>query len=606
LKTAKLFPDFESLGGYYGKKPNPLRFKQLVVLFDETGVPEPGDAVDLGRKRRYNGDWMLRNNLCFCLLLCFFPCILPAQEALKSAEEEYYNFLALQGYIERPTLNYRTLSDSKWNIDETIEHPWQEQNLGAYKPFFGDSRMKVYGTELFMSVNSRAPYGQNDGVLWQGRGLNMLIKGGVRFEGYGVELTLLPHFSFSQNASFDIMPSNYDSEYGYFWGYGHNIGADAPQRFGDKPFLDWDFGDSEIRYTWRTLTVGFGTQAIWLGPAYLNSILHSNNAPAYPKFDIGLRRQKVTIPWNNWYAGDVEARLWVGRLSESGFFDYDDSNNYTMIHGLVFSYAPSFLPGLTLFANRVCLVPWEWKNLKYIFPTNEEENEKEDAIDDQKSSFGFSWIFPQVGFEVYGELGIDDFVPDGFPQGYIRYPLHTMMYTVGIKKTISVMPSRKIYGELLFEWNSMEMSQDFQFQWPYSPYFHHKVIHGYTNRGQWLGAGSGWGGNSQYLGFKIYYQKGTSSLFIHRNNPDNNFLYSKAVFDSAIGHELERKYFKSWRANLAVGVDTNYFFSNVFCLGGGFIYNQIINPYYYLNKINYFSDGFTHNISLYLLIKIYL
>ena len=534
----------------------------------------------------------------FILFFFFLTFILPAQEALKSIEEEYFDFLALQGLTERPTLNYRTLSDSVWKIDEDAIHPWQENNLGVFHPLFGDFRMRVYGPELFMSYNTAAPYGQNDGLLWQGRGFNSLFKGGVRFEGYGVELTLLPHFAFSQNAEFDIMPSAYENEYGYFWGGS----ADAPQRFGDKPFFDWDFGDSEIRYTWKTLTIGFGTQAIWLGPSNINSILHSNNAPAYPKFDIGLRRQRVTIPWVNWYAGDVEARLWVGQLSESEYFDNDDSNNNTMFHGFSFSYAPSFLPGLTLFVNRVCLVPWEWNNIKFIFPS------KENTIEDQKSSFGVSWIFPQVGLEVYGELGIDDFVPDGLPNGYIRYPFHTMLYTVGLKKTIPVLPTRKIYGELFFEWNTMEMSQDFQFQWPYSPYFHFPIIHGYTNKGQWLGAGSGWGGNSQYLAFKLYYPKGFTSLFLHRNNPDNNFIYSKAVDASALDNdgELAKKYFKSWKANIIIGIDTNYFITNSFSLGAGFIYNKIINPYYYYKKTEYWSDLIINNFSMNIFIKAYL
>jgi len=428
---------------------------------------------------------MTKHFFSFIFFFFLFYSILPAQEALKSIEEEYYDFLALQGLTERPALNYRTLSDSVWKIDKDAAHPWQDNNLGTIHPLFGDFRMRVYGPELFMSYNTAAPYGQNDGLLWQGRGFNSLFKGGVRFEGYGVELTLLPHFAFSQNAEFDIMPSAYESEYGYFWGYAHNIGADAPQRFGDKPFFDWDLGDSEIRYTWKTLTVGFGTQAIWLGPSYLNSMLHSNNAPAYPKFDIGLRKQRIVIPWINWYAGDVETRFWVGRLSESEYFDSDDTNNYTMFHGFSFAYTPSFLPGLTLFTNRVCLIPWEIENIKFIIPSDD------NTIEDQKSSFGFSWIFPQVGFEVYGELGFDDFVPNSFPQGYIRYPFHTMMYTIGLKKTIPIISASKIYLELLFESNSMEMSQDFHFQWPYSPYFHHQVLHGYTNRGQWLGAGSG-------------------------------------------------------------------------------------------------------------------
>jgi hypothetical protein len=542
----------------------------------------------------------------FTLFNFLFPVFLSSQEALKSIEEEYFNFLALQGLTIRPTLNYRTLSDSVWKIDGEYEHPWQDNNLGVFHPLFGDFRVRIYGPELYMSVNTTAPYGQNDGLLWQGRGFNALFKSGARFEGYGLELTILPHFAFSQNADFDIMPSAYESEYGYIWGYDYNIGADAPQRFGDKPFFDWDFGDSEIRYTWKTLTIGFGTQAIWLGPSNINSLLHSNNAPAYPKLDVGLRRQRVTIPWINWYAGDVEARIWLGRLSESDYFDSDDSNNFTMFHGFSFAYAPSFLPGLTFFANRACLVLWDWKNLKYIFPTREIDNENGIAIDDQKASLGFSWVFPQVGFEVYGELGIDDFVPDDFPHGYIRYPIHSMTYTVGFKKNIPIMPFKNIYGELLFEWNTMEMSQDFQFQWPYSPYFHHQIIHGYTNKGQWIGAGSGWGGNSQYIGFKLYYPKGFSSLFIHRSNPDNNFLYSKAVYDSAGGGELEIKYFKNWKSHLSIGIDSNHFFSGFFNVNGGFVYNYIINPYYFLNKKYDMVDEIKKYLSIYILTKIHL
>ena len=511
----------------------------------------------------------------------------------------------MQGLTERPALNYRTLSDSVWNVNAEAKHPWQGNNPGAWHPIFGDFRLRSYGPELFMSGNTTEPYGQNDGVLWQGRGFNALLKGGARFEGYGVELTLLPHFAFSQNAPFDIMKPEmsgpeYEGKadtYGYFWNR-----VDAPQCFGDKAFFDWDFGDSEIRYTWRTLTAGFGTQAIWLGPSYLNSMLHSNNAPAYPKFDIGLRRQRVTIPWVNWYIGDIEARLWVGQLTESYYFDNDVTNDHTMIHGFTFAYAPSFLPGLTLFANRVCLVPWAWENLKFILPKDE------NTIEDQKSSFGVSWVFPQAGVEVYGELGIDDFIPNGFSfppkftHGYIRYPFHTMMYTAGFKKVISVRPDRDVYGELFFEWNSMEMSQDFQFQWPYSPYFHYPIIHGYTNKGQWLGAGTGWGGNSQYLGFKLYYPKGSSTIFMHRNNPDNNYIYSKAVYASA-SRELEENFFTAFKANLAVGIDTRYFITNAFILGGGLIYNFIVNPQYYFTKTDNWVDVLVHTFSFQLTVK---
>jgi hypothetical protein len=202
---------------------------------------------------------------------------------------------------------------------------------------------------------------------------------------------------------------------------------------------------------------------------------------------------------------------------------------------------------------------------------------------------------------VYGELGIDDYVANhkGGPiEGYLRYPLHTLAYTVGLKKTITINEQRNLYGELFFEWNTMEMSQDFQFQWPYNWYFHGTIAQGYTNYGQVLGAGSAWGGNSQYLAFKLYYPKGSSLLFVHRNNPDNNFLYSKAVTMVASA-DTNKNYGKSWKANFIVGLSTNYFIQKLFSINGGIAYNLIINPYYYYYKTeeNIRVDEFIHNFS---------
>jgi hypothetical protein len=510
--------------------------------------------------------------------------LVSAQEALLSDTEQYYDFLALQGAAERPYLNYRTLSDSVWAIDEGTSHLWQEHKLKSIYHPFGKVVLRVYGPELFMSLNTAAPYGQNDGALWQGKGINTSLTGGVRLEGYGLELTFKPQLVFSQNLSFNIMDSSYDSKFGYFWGYAHNAGADAPQRFGDQSFFAYDWGDSEIRYNWKTLTVGFGTQAIWLGPSYLNSMLHSNNAPTYPKVDIGIRKQPVTIPWINWYAGDVEFRLWTGYLSESEYFDNDDSNNHNMFHGLAFAYAPSFLPGLTLFANRVCLVPWEWKNLKFILPGGD------NTIEDQKASFGFSWIFPQAGFEVYSEIGIDDYTV-GSNWRIIRHPFHTTVYTGGLKKNFLITP--EIQGEILFEFTWMEMTQDFQFQWPYSFYFHHLITQGYTNKGQWIGAGSGWAGNSQHLECRLYYPKGFSALFIQRSNPDDNFLYSKAVEEVANNGELSIKLYRTFKALFAVGTSSSYYITQNLNITGAFVYNPVINPLYENDKNR--MDIVTHN-----------
>jgi hypothetical protein len=207
---------------------------------------------------------------------------------------------------------------------------------------------------------------------------------------------------------------------------------------------------------------------------------------------------------------------------------------------------------------------------------------------------------------VYGELGVDDFVP-GKIKGYIRYPFHTMAYAIGLKKSLNILPEKGLYGQIIFEWNNMEMSQDFQFQWSYNWYFHGGIAQGYTNYGQVLGAGSGWGGNSQYIAFKFYYPKGIASIFVHRTNPDNNFIYSKAIKEAA-SKEGELRYFTGFRSDLTVGLNTQYFLLKNLSLGGGIAYTFITNPYYcYTNpertEYKYFNDVHKHNFSFSLIIK---
>ena len=455
---------------------------------------------------------------------------LPAQEALKSAEEEYYDFLALQGITDRPTLNYRTLSDSAWNIKNDADHVWDGQNLGRWFNLFGDFRMRVYGPELFMSGNTAAPYGQNDGVLWQGRGFNALFKSGVRFEGYGIELTLMPYLAFSQNAEFEYIDPNYSgtdfAKKAQIYGYYGLQSVDAPQRFGDKPFFDWDFGDSEFRYTWRTLTIGFGTQPLWLGPAQLNPIIHSNNASSYPKLDIGLRRQPMIIPWVKWYIGDIEFRAWWGYLSESDWFNNTDCDDHNLITGVSITYGfPYFLKGLSIGLNRIMLSKWDEMNyasvftlmLPFIYTSPGKDNS------DQRLSIIIDYLLPVIGLNVYFEWGRNDYSPN--VSYIVRYLFHTQGYTLGIKKSLAF--SSFVIGEILLEITGLECSQDYDRVIPWSStfYAHHQITQGHTNRGQWLGAGIGTGGNSQYLGFKLYFPKGYGSIFVQRRNPDLDYTW---------------------------------------------------------------------------------
>lgn len=543
-----------------------------------------------------------------------------SQEALKSTEEEYFDFLSLLGLTERPALNYRTLSDSVWAIKETdtgnttaedsdteanadskaetinrsekTPHPWQDNNLGTKKTLWKSSSentnwftnglkrsvaLKIYGPEWFNSYNTAAPYGQNDGALWQGKGYNTSLTAGGRLEAYGFEVTVKPQVAFSQNLGFEIMPGVYGSEYSYFWA--GNI--DLVQRYGDSSFWTFDWGDTELRWSWNTFTIGFGFQSPWLGPAWLNPMLGSNNSGTYPKFDIGLRRTKITLPWLGWYIGDIEGRIWCGKLSESDYFDNDSSNDYRQLTGFSIAYSPAFLPELTFSINKISIARWDEKSIKYLNPFYDTN-----AVEDQKCSFAVDLLFPAVGFEFYGELGLDDYNSRGFAN-----PFHTAIYTIGAKKEISFFQKFSYFKkfnirpEIIFEWNNFEMSQDFQLQWHYMGYYSHGLIkQGYTQNGQIIGAGSGYFGNSQYLALRTYFSKGDITFFIHFNKPDTNYLNNKGIDTKEDDWQKEgKKQHDQWgyyKAIRTFGCTANFFATKFLLISTNINGSWIINSAY--------------------------
>lgn len=555
------------------------------------------------------------------LLLNFILLSITAQESLKSIEEDYYDFLSLTGVTARPTLGYRTLSDNVWTFNdvesfeenedgtftkvrtpgaESDGHIWKNNNLGTtytlWQPAAAADNWfargvkqgvfaRVYGPEWFNSYNTAAPYGQNDGALWQGRGYNTSLTTGIRLEGYGFELTFKPQVSWMQNREFDFITPNYSatdkngnptkyngkaSTYGY---YGV-ASIDAPQRFGDKSFWTFDWGDTEVRYTWNTFTAGFGTQAIWLGPAKLNPIIHSNNAASYPKIDIGIRKTYLIVPYFGWNLGAIEVRGWWGKLSESDWFDNDDSNDERLISGLAMYYQFPFLKDFTVGLNRTMLSYFDniskYTLFNIFIPGLSDSGGSDDS--DQRISLTFDYKIEKAGFELYLEWGKNDYSPS--KDHYLRYPFHTQGWSFGAIKTFDL--PFNLRGNLQLEITSLECSMEYDriLNWLATFYAHHRVIQGYTNEGQWLAAGIGTGGNSQYLGLQIYFSKGFINLFAQRRNPDLDFTM---YLDTRRG---ESPYYaeKNIRAIFNFGFNSNIFITkNNSCIFG-IVYSDEHNP----------------------------
>ena len=544
---------------------------------------------------------------------------ISAQEALKSTEEDYYDFLALQGITERPTLNYRTLSDSQWNLPQDANHVWSDNNLGTtftlwqkenpgenwfLKGINQNLLMKVYGPKWFNSFNTASPYGQNDGALWQGKGYNTSLTAGIRFEFYGIEATIKPNVNFSQNLGFEYIKPNYAaydqngnptiyngkaSDFGY---YGVSY-IDAPQRFGTNSFWTFDWGDTEIRYSLYNFTIGFGTQSVWLGPAKLNPIIHSNNAASYPKLDFGFRKTSLYMPVLGWHLGDIEVRTWWGKLSESDYFDNNEENNDNLISAVSAAWSlPYIFNGLTIGFNRTMLSKWDNINpytlFEVLIPGMKSSAGSDES--DQRFSLIFDYHLQKVGFNIYFEWARNDFSP--YMDFVVRYPFHTQGWTLGLQQAFNLPKELKL--QLLLEVTFLECSADYDrlINWYTTFYAHHKITQGYTNKGQWLGAGIGTGGNSQYLGFRLYHKKGSVDIFAHRRNPDLD--YTMFIDSRNNPKETTNAAEGNIRCLLDFGLSSKYYVTKDFVLELKYIFSDERNP---LNKSQEGSRSSVHRFN---------
>jgi hypothetical protein len=222
--------------------------------------------------------------------------------------------------------------------------------------------------------------------------------------------------------------------------------------------------------------------------------------------------------------------------------------------------------------------------LLWPFMSNDAGSDK----NDQRASMVFDYVLPAAGVNVYFEWALNDYSP-GLDY-VIRYPFHTAAYTFGIKKALPI--TNMIQGEILLEVTSLEGSKDYGqlFTRGTTFYAHHVIKQGHTNRGQWLGAGTGTGGNSQYVGFKVYVPKGYGQFFIQRRNPDMDYTWyidsKKYPMTNPDGSDTYIAV-RNIRAFLDFGLSGLYWIIPDLCITGSLVFRDEHNP---LNEGTVLSD----------------
>ena len=467
------------------------------------------------------------------LIILISPLLsLPAQERFHSSDIQLYRNLRLLGFAQGYIGNFQSYSSNRWYVEPTsLWHPV----LNRRSALISNGKWSLYPSSLLLrySFNSALPDGSYDQAQWQGKGNNLRLDGGLGFNWKGLTITMEASFWFAQNQDYDLIPVYENQKAHEYWFYeGGKI--DYPQRPTDKNLVRFSLGQSGIRYSGQWWTAGLSNENVWIGPARFFPVIMSDQADGFPHIDLGTLGY-VPVRIKGVELGTVETRLLLGFVRESKYFDNNNSNDFNQILGITSGYSFPFLKNLRFGANFFRL-----KSM-YDFPTNfwqvfNPSEEGEGAIGDNKSdsvlSLTFSWMFPQIGMEFYGEYARNDYSPS--ITTLISRIDHSNGYTIGFQKSFPL-EGRRIL--------SMTAEITDLFQVPFSNranqpiwYKHFDVSQGYTNKGQLLGSPVGPGSDSQIIQFDYFDSYVLWSFWLQRTFIDKDYFYSLTV-DNNYNHD---------------------------------------------------------------------
>jgi hypothetical protein len=388
------------------------------------------------------------------------------------------NSLTIRPYILPKSVTYDSLLNA---IDPSIVNNGQL----IHKKHFD---LQLLPVNFLQKYNSHHPYGWNDGPLSFSKGYQYLVSGGVYMHWRNIHLTLRPEY-------FRTASDQYETS------------ADWGQV---NPSLNkLILGQSSLRMDLGPISIGGGSNNLWLGPGYYSSLIMSNNAEGFGHVELTTNRPLKTP------IGDFELMLMGSKLkvdfSQSfenrnlKVIQFDGFDRYLNI--LSFNFTPIFFPNLKLGINRVFHTVFPDSrssnnfSQKYLLVTNSlfrNQYQDDSKPIDQLLSVYSKFIFPKNNAEIYFEYGKND------GSSNLRELLtdlsHSSSSLFGFRKLQQI--NTKNYITIVAESIRMSQTPSYLLRNAENWYLHNFLIAGYTNNNQILGAGSGNGNNVQTLSIK--------------------------------------------------------------------------------------------------------
>lgn len=327
---------------------------------------------------------------------------------------------------------------------------------------------------ITQQLNSRNPYGWNDGPMIQAKGYQAFVRPGLNMRFGIFEAQAAPEFLYEGTQSYT------------------------------KVFL----GQSFVKAHVGPISVGVSSENLWWGPGINSSLLMSNNAPGFLHGFIGTNKP-IKTP-----IGNIEFKIIGAKLTSNKNIPYE--NNYNQLRNInddwrylnayVVSWQPKWVKGLFLgmtrslqqYGEQVQAKSFGFAN-KYLpvlgLALQKQSSQFEDTITrDQLASFFLRWVLSKSHAEFYVEFGKNDYGLN--VRDYLLAPTHSYAYTIGLRKIIP-RSSQNNYIQIETELTQMSQSPDAIVRSAGNWYYHDPIFQGYTHQNQIMGAGAGFGANVQ-------------------------------------------------------------------------------------------------------------
>ncbi len=461
---------------------------------------------------------------------------------------------------------YRTeqlLNNSNPNVSFVLK-PLYQESFATYNEFFIPNERKVGAlnsshskrnkltykilpVEFVQQYNSHHPEGINDAAMIPAKGYQTSVSLGGFLEYGPLQIQLKPEYVYAANPSFDGFPNGYKD----IVLESPNQGIDLPERIGDGSYSQFFWGQSSLRFKYKSFAVGISNQNLWWGPGVRNSLLMTNSAPGFKHLTFNTVKPVYTP------IGSFEGQIVAGKL-EAYTKNFYLPNDWRYLNAMVISYQPKWVSGLFIGFIRSFSVYSEDMGqslndyLPVFIPVGKNKaggNEENQKSRDQLLSLFMRWVWTESNAEIYMEYGRNDHAWNN--RDLIVQLSHSNAYVLGLTKLIPLSNRSNELIRLNFEITQLAANPTTTNRSGGSWYQHSQVVHGYTHESQMLGSGLGPGSNLQ--SFNISWVKSLNNIGIQfeRHVHNNDFWVN---------------YIKDYRANwvdLSAAIKGNWNYKNV-------------------------------------------